>query len=100
MSVLKTKKAKNPKLKALENKVFELQNKLEEAQVAQAYTVDLATLSRIAVGLRYNKEKALYFIDVIKYDEVTGVGRLQDSLPAGDSLTRARFELQKFVAKV
>jgi hypothetical protein len=87
-------------MKTLENKVFELQNKLEEAQVAKAYTVDLGTLTKVAVGLRFNKEKSLYFVDVIKYDEVTGVGRLVESLPAGDSLTRARFELQKFIAKV
>lgn len=87
---------KNPRIRALENKLEALTQQLEEMQQEQANSIDEKDLG--SVGMGCIRRNGRYTLTVIKYDPTTKIGKVVEEKDVGDALHRAMFELKKFLS--
>lgn len=86
---------KNPRLRALENKLEAMTQQLEDMQHSQADALDEDSLNCIGMGCI--KRNGRYILIVIKYDPATKMAKVVEERDVGDANHRATFELQKFL---
>ena len=89
-------KPKNPRIKALENKVERLEKEIERLLVEKGFKIDEESLQHIAVGGVRRSETGLYYLQIIRYNPNTGYAKVAGEIEAGDAMHRAIFEFNKF----
>lgn len=89
---------KNPRIKAFENKIAQLEKQIESLQTQGIQSVNVDNLEKLAIGCHFDVDKKEYVMDIIKYSPDAKVGKVIDVRSGGDSVTRATFEIKKFIA--
>ena len=87
---------KNPRIRTMENKIQKLEQTIEELIKAKASDIDISDLDHIAVGCVKKNNK--YYLQIIKYNPVTKIGKVTEEIDACDAEHRAAFEYKKYVA--
>lgn len=96
---MKTGRPKNPRIRALENKVEKLELYINELLSKKSEEIDVKDLTCVAVGGTKKKSDGRYQLQVIKYNPVTKLAKVVEVLDAGDAYHRASFEMNKYIVR-
>ena len=91
----KVGRPKNPRIKTLENKVEALMKQIEEMEQQAISEINEEDLPCLGVGCVIKSNK--YYLQVIKYDPSSKIGKVVEEKEIADAEHRALFELRKFM---